>query len=143
MANNNLEAYLEAIQAAVEGGDIPPVPTPSWNHEQYLAAILAALVNGGGGSGGGGSGVLLVGLDMSTFALDKTWQEIVDAPFAVIKMPHDGEAGTVYGYAVITKSVCNTSAQLYRVVFTDPDPVIGSVNFDATTADGYPVFSQN
>ena len=43
MANSNIEKYLEAILAAIAGGEVGDVPVPSWNIEKYLAAILGAV----------------------------------------------------------------------------------------------------
>ena len=48
MANNNIEQYLEAMLAALDGDTVPDVPSPSWNIEKYLAAILTKLSSGGG-----------------------------------------------------------------------------------------------
>ena len=43
MANNNIEKYLEAMLAVLNGDNPPDVPTPSWNIEKYLAAILGSV----------------------------------------------------------------------------------------------------
>lgn len=47
----------------------------------YYIPLVATPQIGGGGGGGGGftGGVLVVGLNIETGALDKTWQEIHDA----------------------------------------------------------------
>ena len=79
---NRREEYLNNI--ATGSGEIPPYPEN--REEQYLDAIAK---NGGGGGGSGG-GVLVVGLDMQTGVLDKTWQEIHDADFAVLKFDNEG-----------------------------------------------------
>lgn len=42
MANNNIEAFLEGILAAINSGDAN-LPVPSWNIEKYLAAIYQAI----------------------------------------------------------------------------------------------------
>lgn len=42
--------------------------------------------NGAGGSGGGSGGLLVIGLsDPETFTLDKTWKEIYESDYAVIR----------------------------------------------------------
>lgn len=75
MANNNLEKYLEAILAKLNGDNPPDVPTPSWNIEKYLAAILGAM------DSVGGTMVVTAAYDetVDNQVLDKTWQEINDA----------------------------------------------------------------
>ncbi len=86
----------------------------------------------GGGSGGG---VLVANVNMQTGALDKTWQEIVDAGFAVILMDHSEYylLGYVRAYAIKDSSynvdfmVCEgeNNVQLYEAA--------------ADSATGYPV----
>ncbi len=47
-----------------------------------------------GGGGGTGEGVLVVNADVETGIFDKTWKEIHDASFAVIKMLDDNTLST-------------------------------------------------
>ena len=125
MANNNIEKYLEAMLAVLNGDNPPDVPTPSWNIEKYLAAILTSLENGGGGSGGG----VLVVHDVNG-TLDKTWQEIHDAMLS--------------GGAVIeTDGSRNQSVTIITEVDYDKRGgeygVLGKTQYTAFSADGYPV----
>lgn len=102
------EVYLNAIAQNTGGGSAGAVPEPITREEHYLNQIVT---NTAGGGGGGSSlpavtsddngdvlavvdgawakatpsgGVLVVGADMQTGALDKTWQEIFDADFPVL-----------------------------------------------------------
>ena len=43
--------------------------------------------------GGGGGGVLVIGADLETYTLDKTWQEIADADFPIIRLSDGGQVG--------------------------------------------------
>lgn len=82
MANNNIEQYLEAMLAALDGDTVPDVPSPSWNIEKYLAAILTKL-SSGGGSGGGDVVVSHITADVSgdelVYSCDMTESEIEEA----------------------------------------------------------------
>lgn len=88
----------------------------------------------GGGGGQGGSNVLVVGLDTATMTLDKTWQEIHDADFAVIK--------TVFGDQItigLLKSL-NVVSNEYYVSFTFIDyDAYNIMDLVADSANGYPV----
>lgn len=64
---------------AKAGGQNVVTPTPITREETFLQAIID---NGSGGGGGGG--VLVCNVDLEKGALDKTWKEIHDAPFAVV-----------------------------------------------------------
>lgn len=103
------EVYLNAIAQNTGGGDGGSVPEPITRTEQYLNQIVTNTAGGGGGGGASlpevtsedngdvltvvdgawakaapSGGVLVVGADMQTGALDKTWQEIFDADFPVL-----------------------------------------------------------
>lgn len=92
--------------------------------------------SGGGGSSGGG--VLVVNFDQQTMALDKTWQEIVDAEYAVIVQSVG--TTTVYQYLANIQKTGDTS---YVVnAFMIMGTTIYESNYIATSADGYPVFNQ-
>lgn len=152
------EVYLNSI-ANGESVDL----TPHTREEVYLDAIA----NNGGGSGGGttvvanpelagteadltglqvgetkykvggGGGVLIVGIDLPTMALDKTWQEIVDAGFAVIAMTASGT--TNYAYLISTQHQSDFSYEVNA--FLIQNGAISPTKFVATSADGYPVMS--
>lgn len=81
-------------------------------------------------AGGGGGGVLVVTDTDGT--LNKTWQEIHDAGFAVLNY-------TVNQNSFFTPMFKLASAgYLYSVFFSESDPV----EYVATSADGYPEMSQ-
>lgn len=132
MANNNIEQYLEAMLAALDGDTVPDVPTPSWNIEKYLAAILTKLSSGGGSSGGGsGGGALVVTVTEGT--MDKTWQEIHDA-----YIPNGAVAYYDFGGGAIgVRSVAAVYAEAgeYGVVVTDGT---SASYYLATSENGYP-----
>ena len=99
------------------------------------AIALAKTFGGGGGSSVGG--VLMVNVDMQTRTLDKTWKEISDAPFAVLKFPHPEMGGTALAYNTITYII---SGSTYKVRFNDPS--YGVTEFTTDSEDGYPSFSE-
>lgn len=86
---------------------------------------------GSGGGGQGGSNVLIVEMNTVTSTLDKTWSEILAAPYAVVVIAPDEN----------TKQWMNITA----VEFLDAQYSVtvmvdgGSLVFIAETADGYPV----
>lgn len=97
--------------------------------------IALAKAFGGGGGGSSGGGVLVVNFDMQTRTLGKTWKEISDAPFAVLKFPHPEMAGDTISYDPIVYSI---KSRTYKVRFNDP--AYGVTEFVADSEDGYPVF---
>ena len=107
--------------------------TPRTREEYFLNEIAE---NGGGG-GGTGDGVLVVNIDADTQTLDKTWQEIDDAPMAVLVSTTESSKHTYvvhetayyddFGYAVTTLDFRSSAPVTYL----------------ATTADGYPTFVDN
>ncbi len=123
------EQYLDAI--ATNDTSVLPAE-PITRTEQYLDAIAR---NGGGSSGGG---VLVVHVDAQTGALDKTWQEIADAEYAVIVQ----SVGTTTAYLYIA-NLQKTGDTSYVVnAFMIMGTTIRESNYIATSADGYPVFNQ-
>lgn len=93
---------------------------------------------GSGGGGGTGGGVLVVGMDLETMTLDKTWNEINSALFGVLRTQEDGVhylyiLGTTYkervgggtDYSVNFASITQDGTSI--------------VEFVTTSADGYPV----
>lgn len=80
-------------------------------------------------------GVLVVNLDSDTSMLDKTWQEIADAPFAVIRASSSN--GTKNAY--ITESMSTPSGYII-VTFGIELPADYTIGYySAATADDYPV----
>ena len=91
--------------------------------EQFLSDIID---QGGGGGGSGGGGVLIVNDVNGT--LDKTWQEINDAVFSVLKEP----SGILMFCA---------GALVYDGEYIAPyfNPINSSVlDWTASSASGYP-----
>lgn len=136
MANDRIEQYLEAILEKLNDGTETGVPVPAWRIEQYLAAIYDKC---GGGSGGG---VLVVNgtwNDLETeLILDKTWQEIHDGGFGVVKMP----TGDDIAYMPIINVYVGFGGSSYGVVtIQEGDEYIQAVRFIASSASGYPVLS--
>jgi len=128
------EAYLNQIAG---GGDTKP-PYPTTREEAYLDAIA----EGGGGSSGGG---VLVVHDVDG-TLDKTWQEIHDADYAVVKNSYitDGEQEEFIAPIYYLKS---GNSQYFVVVispgfdnFGDESGTLYFSYYSASSADGYPAF---
>ena len=81
-----------------------------------------------------GAGVLVVGMDDETGALDKTWQEIHDAGFAVVKL--NSMVATAIGYV----SMIGQSNGGYVVqIWIDEGSMLCATN----SADGYPVMQDS
>lgn len=83
---------------------------------------------------GGGVLVVHVTVDGNTGTLDHTWQEIHDAPIAVIKMP-SGDT-KVLAICTETNHAGDDDYQVGVTVMSYPDNV--RLAFGATSADGYP-----
>ena len=119
------EQYLNAIATGDNSG-LPEFPQSRM--EQYLEVIAQ---NGGGGSSGGG--VLVVHVDLDTRVLDKTWQEIYDAPFAVLKM--EMSANSLATYYVTSVEGEDGNYYIYIKSLDSQQPII----FTTDSPDGYPV----
>ena len=149
----NLEEYLQAILDKIADGTETTLPSPSWNHEKYLAAIYDALgetvpavestdkgkflhANESTGAlewaegGSGGGGVLVASMNLETMTLNKTWQEIHDA--------------VLNGGAVLQIDAMGIAAQLSAVENTNNGTYIVSAVTDkilklsTDSANGYP-----
>lgn len=86
----------------------------------------------------GGGGVLVVGATVSEDAitLGNTWQEICDAPFAVVVTREESEGGVAVGYSSIIGIVHMDGAYMVMIDWSGTQET-----FTCETADGYPVFS--
>ena len=93
--------------------------------------MLQSLLFSGGGSSSG-SGVLVVHQNAETGALDKTWQQIHDADFAVIHYVRDGVS------AVAFASGSGEYGSSYVIAAMGGD----DLTFVAESADGYPVAAE-
>lgn len=89
----------------------------------------------GGGGGQGGSNVLVVNCDTSTYTLDKTWKEIHDAEFAVIRVEVSG-GSTQFAYIDSVQHVESYSITAHVVAVNG---TISLMAFLATAENGYPV----
>ena len=92
----------------------------------------AATYFGGGGSGGG---VLVVNMDENS-TLDKTWQEIHDGGFGVIK--GNNEQGVMYMPII---EVFTGLGKYGVTVILKGEPVT-TIVFSASSASGYPAYSE-
>lgn len=100
--------------------------------------MLQSLLFSGGGSSSGGGGVLVVHLDNDTGALDKTWQEIHDAPFSVAYTAADEFSGHL---PIITTEIDGSD---YRVFMLMRDgEVLGLIPAVTDSANGYPVVQED
>lgn len=107
----------------------PGIPTPAWPDE------------GGGGGGGTGGGVLVVGLDMQTMTLDKTWNEINSAPFAVVRFPESLYETTIGFIYTISKTSDTGECTIVVANGSNEGETTTWYNsvFRATTENDYPV----
>lgn len=92
----------------------------------------------GGGGGQGGNNVLVVNMVISgnTATLDKTWQEIYDAPFAVISAVF-GENNKVFYNIVAVAYEDGPDSYVVTAVqagYTHESELV----FESSTASGYP-----
>jgi hypothetical protein len=88
--------------------------------------------------GGGGGGVLIVNMNGETYTLDKTWQEILDADFSVLKYDASTE-GNAEVYFMYPQNVRLDGE--YKVEVFDPGTQ-DIMSFSTDSADGYPVRQQ-
>ena len=88
--------------------------------------------NNGGGSGGG---VLVVTDTEGT--LDKTWQEIHDADFAVVKIPYENVEEHTSGVEISTISVVFADSAYGDTIYIVE--LQGGSDYTADAANGYPV----
>jgi hypothetical protein len=122
---------------AKAGGQDVEVPTPITRRETFLQGVIDAI---GSGGGGGGGGVLVVTATMGSggVTLDKTWAEINNADYPIIKFLAGGGTMLLPIFAVAQ------SSEAYDVVAGMPQNQGGQYIFTSSTfttdsADGYPV----
>lgn len=116
--NSRIDNFLAKIAGDPDANEAMEPRSPE---EYYLDQIAK--------NGGSGGGVLVVGVDMQTFTLDKTWQEIYDANLAVmVNKGEDGNSWSIFQSAYIDN-------ENYEVVVSGEVPI----TFRASSADGYPV----
>lgn len=88
-----------------------------------------------GGGGGGGAGVLVLSMDPQTQALNKTWNEINDAKFAVLPLTI---ADDTFIYVLAHIAVIEEGYIVDFVTALSPAPAT-TVRALTNTASGYPV----
>ena len=118
---NNREEYW--LKGMVDG---QTTLEPNKRREYWYKEIVDAI--GSGGGGGTGGGVLVVNLDPQTNALDKTWNEINNAAFAIIKYIDPNTEATIY-YNIAT--IVNSNGR-YVVGLFEYD---GEAQLDKATTD--------
>lgn len=111
-------------------------PTEWQSGDIVTSAKLNKIENGIASAGGGG--VLVANSDATTYALDKTWQEIKDADFSVVTLDQGGTR--LYMYVVSIYINLGTDYTVAVLNFASGTPAL--INFVATSADGYPVVQQ-
>lgn len=129
------DAYKQQLAAKL-GIDPQYIPgSPIWHSEEEIAAIDEMFSNMSGGSSGGG--VLVVHDADGT--LDKTWQEIADAGFAVCYVqPSIPVLPTmVYVLCSIKDDEDEPFVQFYSVSGMEES---GKRQYDATSKNDYPVY---
>jgi hypothetical protein len=118
------EHFFKAMVDAADGST-PEELEPTERREHWYKEIIDAIKAGGGGSGGA-----LVVTDTDG-TLDKTWQEIYDADFAVVVQ---SSAAGKKKYAV-TEVLHNRDNTEFLVNLIEGDPA----SYTASSADGYPM----
>lgn len=126
------DAYVEELAEKL-GIDPQYIPkSPVWRNEEEIRAIAEMFANmqGGGGSGGG----VLVVHDVDG-TLDKTWQEIADAGFAILRIEND---------IGITCSISHSDGYYVKFAMLLPNGsgFDDSIGYTTSTASGYPVMQE-
>lgn len=117
---------------AMEQYEVRELPTDMAN--DLIAAGICVEISGGGSGGG----VLEVTVDWDTAngTLDKTWQEIADAPMAIFK-----ENGYTY-FCVFAKQMGAQYGVIFASVNTSSMAWDSRYLFVASSADGYPAYTE-
>ena len=117
-------------------------PTNWKTGDVVTAAKLNKLENGVAEGGGGGSGALIVNintdLETGVMTMDKTWHEIFDAPYCVMKSVTTSGAYQS-GFAVVAYTA-NTDGVAYNVIIASGSSV---QIFTTDSPDGYPMYDPN
>jgi hypothetical protein len=132
------DAYVEELAEKL-GIDPQYIPkSPVWRNEEEIKAIAEMFANmqGGGGTGGG---VLVVHATISDagITLDKTWQEIYDADYAVAHMPFNGRS---YGQLINIDNDGEEYTVSFAIISTTPTTDV--LTLVASSANGYPANSE-
>ena len=119
------EHFFKAMVDAA-GGSTPEELEPTERKEHWYKEIIDAIKAGGGGSGGG---VLVVTDTDGT--LDKTWQEIHDASFAILVNESDEYSKDCAMFSYMNREG-RDEPYSYNVTFGD------DATYTASSASGYP-----
>lgn len=128
--NNREEHWLQGM---VDG---ETTLEPNKRREYWYKEIVDAI--GSGGGGGTGGGVLVVGIDMDTMTLDKTWNEIASAPYAVLKV--QDENIVYYNFIFATEANANNYRAIFATITLNGE--VETMPFGTDSADGYPLIVQ-
>jgi hypothetical protein len=130
-AHESLEARVEALEAGGGGGSELPEVSATDNGD-----VLTVVEGAWAKAAPSGGGVLVVTMDESTGALDKTWAEIkAAAPFVTL----DDEGS----YCPISACVFNGLTNKYICKFAAFNGTsLGEYTFQADSESGYPVYQE-
>lgn len=76
--------------------------------------------------------------DGDTVTLDKTWQEINDADFAVAFYNLDG---SLFGFVQSSNALGGSLGYVTNILFIDETNALENLRFEANSADGYPTYT--
>lgn len=138
ISNNGTTTAVQADDISVDGNTFS-IGGIKWTGSAWDYSNAGQSSGGGGGSGGGG--VLIVNVDDETGTLDKTWQEIADAKYAVLAFEKDGKTD-ISPLWWFQRDGAN-----YKVAFVQFTPMLSEplqleawmMLFVTNSADGYPV----
>lgn len=82
--------------------------------------------------------IVKVSEDGDTVTLDKTWQEINDADFAVAVSDSDG---SLFGFVQSSATPIGPSGYVTSVLFIDDTNAFSILRFETNSADGYPSYT--
>lgn len=137
ISNNGTTTAVQADDISVDGNTFS-IGGIKWTGSAWDYSN-AGQSSGGGGSGGG---VLVVGVDMTTHALDKTWQEIYDAmaagQIAVIGYAMDAGDALIAGRSIVVQALGQSGSYSVAALAVNINEA-AVATFAASSADGYPV----
>lgn len=127
------EHFFKAMVDAANGST-PEELEPTERKERWYKEIIDAINTGGGGGSGGG--VLMVNgtWDDNVCTLDKTWQEIYDGGFCVVKVV--GNLSEEKRYCPIVSVVAGFNEYYVDAIYYGD--TLDVMTFSASSASGYP-----
>lgn len=135
ISNRGVTSAVEADDVSVEGNTFT-IGGIKWTGSAWDYSNAGA---GGGGSSGGGVLVVNASADEAgtTITLDKTWQEIQDAPFAIVKAELSGIS---FFYYVSTIEQAESGYYILCEVLNEPNE---SINLYTDSPAGYPIYHRD